>query len=104
MDAQRLSGNRSLTRKHSWAPGMKPIEIAESLSSLEIVEQPCTQKGMMGSSKSRILSKDMILTERSARQDPQLEPVQDRMILQRMTEDWTLSSVNFSHSGVIMIF
>ena len=83
---------------------MKPIETVESLSNQEIAEQPYTQKGMMDSSKSRILSKDMISTEKLAKRDLRRKLVQDRMILPQMTAGWISNLVSFNPSGVTMTF
>lgn len=83
---------------------MKHIETVESLSSQVIVEQPYTQKGMMGLSRSRILSKDMISMERLVKRDRRRKPVQDRIILKLMTAGWTLNLVSYNHFGEIMIF
>jgi hypothetical protein len=83
---------------------MKHIEMVESHSSQVIVEQLYTLQEMMGSSKSRILSKDMISMERLVRKDPLLKLVQDRMIQKQTMEDWTLNLVNCNHFGEIMIF
>ena len=83
---------------------MKHIETVESHSSQVIVEQLYTLQEMMGSSKSRILSKDMISMERLVRKDPLLKLVQDRMIQKQTMEDWTLNLVNCNHFGEIMIF
>lgn len=68
---------------------MKHIEMVESHSSQVIAEQLSTLKEQMGSSRSRILSKDMISMERLVRRDLRRKPVQDRMIQKQMMADWT---------------